>query len=209
MRSVLDPNAIYTELRRRIVHLDLAPESVLNISELAEDFGVSRTPVKEALIVLQAEEWVTRLGSQLVVTPLSLERIREITEIRMVLEVQANVWAMERITPDELAELQALGRRIADSPRHPPNQTVMDYDFAVHHVIFTAAKNDQMMRILERLLDHYLRFWFSIARQLDLHQFFEETHELIAAISAKDEGRVRECTVRHIRDSVAEIMGAR
>jgi len=205
----VDPNAIYTALRRRIVHLDLAPESVLNISELAEDFGVSRTPVKEALIVLQAEEWIVRQGSHLIVTPLSLERIREITEIRMVLEVQANVWAMQRITPSELAGLQDLGRRIAASDAHPKNEVVMDFDFAVHHAIFLAAKNAQMMRILERLLDHYLRFWFSIARQLDLHQFFEETHKLISAIAAKDEGQVRECTIRHIRDSVAEIMGAR
>ena len=93
----MEPDKIYEVLKEKIIWLDLMPESYLNLSELAGSFGVSRTPIKEALILLQSEGWVMRHGSHFSVTPLSLSRIKENTEIRSVMEVQANIWAMERM----------------------------------------------------------------------------------------------------------------
>lgn len=205
----MDSKIIYEALRNKIIRLELAPESVLNLSELAEEFSVSRTPIKEVLLTLQAEEWIVRQGSHFIVTPLSLERIREITEIRMVLETQANVWAMERITKPEMDTLRALASQIRTLDENCSNERIVDYDFQVHHLIFQAAKNTQLTTLLERLLSHYLRFWLSIPRHIDISVFFSEALELIEAIESRDEAKVRECTTRHIRNSVAEIMGTR
>lgn len=205
----MDPARIYDALRSSIIHLDLAPESVLNISELAERFSVSRTPVKEALLALQAEEWVVRQGSHFMVTPLSLERIREITEARMVLEPQANVWAMERITPEELAGLHALRSQAQTLDPAQGNKPIVDADFEIHHTIFKATRNAQLATLLERLLSHYLRFWLATPRRIDTAVFFAEAFELIEAIEAQDEARIRQCSTHHIRNSVAEIMGTR
>ena len=209
MESKLDPNSIFAALRKKIIHLELAPESVLNLSDLAKEFNVSRTPIKEVLISLQAEEWIVRQGSHFIVTPLSLERIREITEIRMVLEVQANIWAMERITPDELDLLKRIESEISLFTEKSSNQSIVDYDFFIHHTIFKAAKNAQMATLLERLLSHYLRFWLSIPKRIDHSVFFQEALDLIDGITAQDADRIRECTTRHIRNSVAQIMGTR
>ncbi|MCG8565906.1 MAG: GntR family transcriptional regulator [Desulfobacterales bacterium] len=205
----MDTTGIYSALREKIIHLELAPESVLNLSDLAREFNVSRTPIKEALISLESEEWIQRQGTHFIITPLSLERIREITEIRMVMEVQANLWAMERITPGELEELTQLARKIDGFDAGASNKKIVDFDFTIHHYIFKAAKNENLARILERILSHYLRFWLSIPRQIDQKVFFVEARELIAAIQARDADAVRECTTRHIRNSVAEIMGTR
>ncbi len=207
METKPDPHEIYSELRKKIINLELAPESVLNLSDLAKEFNVSRTPIKEVLISLQAEEWIMRHGSHFIVTPLSLERIREITEIRMITEVQANIWAMERITPSELEELDQLKQKISTFTKKSSNQSLVDFDFTIHQTIFKAAKNTQMARLLERLLSHYLRFWLSIPRQIDHHLFFVEAHDLIDAINAKDKTLIQELTTKHIRNSVAQIMG--
>lgn len=209
MESKIDPFQIFAALRKKIIHLELPPESVLNLSELAKEFNVSRTPIKEVLISLQAEEWIMRHGSHFIVTPLSLERIREITEIRMVMEVQANVWAMERITPLELENLNRLGNQISTFNEKSSNESIVDFDFTIHYTIFKIAKNVQLSKLLERLLNHYLRFWLSIPRQIDHIQFFEEALELIDAINNRDEEAIREFTARHIRNSVAQIMGTR
>jgi DNA-binding GntR family transcriptional regulator len=209
MESKSDPNEIFVALRKKIIDLTLPPESVLNLSDLAKDFNVSRTPIKEVLITLQAEEWIMRHGSHFIVTPLSLERIREITEIRMVMEVQANIWAMERITPDELDKLNLIKQQISSFTQESSNQSIVDFDFTIHQFIFKAAKNVQLAKLLERLLSHYLRFWLSIPRQIDHSIFFEEALELIEAINIKDENLIRECTTKHIRNSVAQIMGTR
>lgn len=205
----MDSNRIYEALREKIIRLELAPESVLNLSELAQSFGVSRTPIKEVLISLQAEEWIMRHGSHFIITPLSLDRIREVTEIRMVMEVQANIWAMQRITPAEMTGLKKIKQQILSLDERSSNEAIVDFDFKIHRYIFQAAKNTQLAKLLERLLGHYLRFWLSIPRQIDLQVFFSEALELIQAIDKKNESIVRECTTKHIRNSVAEIMGTR
>jgi DNA-binding GntR family transcriptional regulator len=207
MESKLDPSEIFSALRKKIINLELAPESVLNLSDLAKEFNVSRTPIKEVLISLQAEEWIMRHGSHFIVTPLSLERIREITEIRMVLEVQANTWAMERITPMELDQLNKVKQQISTFTKESSNLSIVNFDFTIHQTIFKAAKNVQLAKLLERLLSHYLRFWLSIPRQIDHIVFFEEALELIKAINLKDKMLIQECTTNHIRNSVAQIMG--
>lgn len=209
MELKLEPNEIFSALRKKIINLTLLPESVLNLSDLAKEFNVSRTPIKEVLISLQAEEWIVRHGSHFIVTPLSLERIREITEIRMVMEVQANLWAMERITPFELENLNLLKQQISAFTSESCNQSIVDFDFTIHHTIFKAAKNIQLAKLLERLLSHYLRFWLSIPRQIDHLIFFKEALELIEAITTKDKDLIRECTINHIKNSVAQIMGTR
>ncbi len=207
MEPKLDPNEIFSALRKKIINLALPPERVLNLSDLAKEFNVSRTPIKEVLISLQAEEWIMRHGSHFIVTPLSLERIREITEIRMVLEVQANIWAMERITPMELDKLNNIKQQISAFTDKSSNLSIVNFDFTIHQTIFKAAKNVQLAKLLERLLSHYLRFWLSIPRQINHKIFFEEALELITAINLKDETLIRECTTNHIRNSVAQIMG--
>ena len=142
-----------------------------------------------------------------IVTPLSLERIREITEIRIILEIQANIWAMQRITASELESLEKIKKQISLLTEKSANQRIVDLDFEIHHILFKATKNVNLEKMLERILSHYLRFWLSIPRQIDHSVFFSETLELIDAIRQKDESVVRECTARHIRNSVAEIMG--
>lgn len=87
----MESEKIYELLKEKIIWLDLMPESVLNLSDLARSFGVSRTPIKEVLILLQGEGWVLRQGSHFMVTPLSLDRIRGTAEIRSVMEIQGNI----------------------------------------------------------------------------------------------------------------------
>ena len=109
---VMDPMKIYEDLKEKIVWLDLAPDITLNQAELAEAYGVSRNPLTIALTRLDSEEWVVRHGTHFVVSPLTLDRMREITEIRSVLETQAVLWAMHRITHSGLQELKFLANTI-------------------------------------------------------------------------------------------------
>lgn len=205
--NILEPKQIYDSLRQKIIWLELQPESVLNLSELAEMFEVSRTPIKEVLIHLYAEGWVQRQGSHFLVTPLSLDRIREITEIRTVLEVQANLWAMKRIKPDELENLHKWRESAVSMGDQADYKIIVEQDFLFHRLVFSAAKNSQLTSLLERLLGHYLRFWLAIPREINVRQFFTEAVEIIQAIEEKNEEMIKDCTRRHIKNSILEIMG--
>jgi DNA-binding GntR family transcriptional regulator len=203
----LDPLEIYTILKEKIIWLDLKPGSTLNLIEQAESFGVSRNPITIALTRLDAEEWVVRQGSHFVVRPLTLSRIREITEIRSVLEVQANLWAMQRITSDEMDELKRLKKEIDKLDDRASNKEIVKLDVKFHSILFKASKNSQLATLLDRMLCHYLRFWLSFTRNIDKNSFFNQAFDIIKAIEDKDEVRLRAASVEHIRASLDEIMG--
>jgi DNA-binding GntR family transcriptional regulator len=201
----VETNKVFKALRQKIVDLDLLPESVLNLSQLADKFNVSRTPIKEALIFLQAEGLVIRHGSHFMVTPLSLDRIREITEIRSVLEVQAHIWAMNRITKSELTALENIHKDIIAVKNEADNRAIVELDYRFHRLMYRAAKNSQLAQYLENLLSHYTRFWLYIPREMQPKPFFNATIKIIQAVKNRDEAELRMATIVHIRESVEEI----
>ncbi len=203
----MDPVEIYADLKEKIIWLDFKPGHTLNQAELADSYGVSRNPLTIALTRLDAEEWVVRQGSHYVVSPLTFERIREITEIRSVLEVQANIWALHRITPEGMAELKLLEQEIRSLSPDCTNRDIVELDVKFHGIVFQACQNQQLAGMLDRMLCHYLRFWLSISRKIDKDRFFQEASDIIRAFEAKDEIRVRAASLAHIRVSLDEIIG--
>jgi DNA-binding GntR family transcriptional regulator len=204
----MDPIAIYEDLKEKIIWLEHKPESTFNLTELAEHYGVSRNPITLALTRLDAEDWVARHGSHFVVSPLSLSRIREITEIRSLMEIQAYMWALRRITPEEIDEVGKLKKEIRKLSKSATNQEIVRLDLKFHRLLYQAAKNSELSQLLERLLSHYLRFWLSIPRKIDREAFFIEHSEIIDAVLAKDEEQLRAATSEHIKKSVEEIIGS-
>ena len=202
----MDPVDIYKDLKNKIIWLEFPPGCSLNQIELAEAYGVSRTPVTIALTRLLGEEWVVRQGSHYVVSPLTLERMREITEIRSVLEMQANVWTMHRITPEGLAELKELGREIEKLDASATKKEIFSLDYKFHSLIYREARNHQLAQMLEQILGHYIRFWLADPNEIDLGVFFSEANEIIRAVEAKDEITLRASTAMHIKVSLNRIM---
>jgi len=204
----MEPSQVFSILRERITNLELPPGSILNLSELAQDFGMSRTPIKEALILLQADEWVQRKGSHFMVTPLSIDRIKDITEIRAVLELQANLWAMERTNENDLAALGKLIIEIEKVNDKTSLKRLLEIDFKFHKIIYKATKNNQIIQILQRLLRHYSRYWLSFQVDVDRDSCFNETLDIIQAIHEKNEAKLKTATSEHIKKSLQAIMGS-
>jgi DNA-binding GntR family transcriptional regulator len=203
----MDPNAIYNDLKQKIIWLDLEPGAALNLVELAQSYGVSRNPVMIALARLASEEWVVRQGVHFVVSPLTIDRMREITEIRSVMETQANVWAMDRMTAEGLAALRDLREEIKALGKDVDRKEIVGLDFKFHRIIYRQTRNHQLARLLERLLCHYLRFWLSSPGTIDPVGFFNQALEIIDAIEANDEALLRKTSAAHIKVSLDTIMG--
>ncbi len=202
-----DPLSIYEDLRAKIIWLDLKPGTTLNLVDLADSYRVSRNPVMIALTRLDAEELVVRQGVHFVVSPLTVERMREITEIRSVLESQAHLWALNRIGPEGLAALREFRKEIEDLSRDVPKRRIVELDYRFHLLIYRETRNHQLAVMLERLLGHYLRFWLSSPQEIRAEKFFEEALEVIQAIESRDEKRLKAATEQHIRISLDTIIG--
>ena len=203
----MDPIAIYEDLKEKIIWLDIEPGSTLNLVDLAASYGVSRNPVMIALTRLNVEEWVIRQGVHFVVSPLTVDRMREITEIRSLMETQANIWAMNRISPEGMAELTKIRDEINALHADATKKEIVQLDFKFHRLLYRQTHNQQLAQQLERLLAHYLRFWLSGPQQIESEKFFTEALEIYEAIETKDEVRLKAATIAHVKVSLDKIMG--
>ncbi len=198
---------IFEDLKERIIWLKLKPGATLNAVELSKEYGVSRTPVSIALNRLDAAGLVVRHGSQFTVSPLTVNGIREMTEIRTVLEMQANLWAMNRISPEGLDDLRAVrDETLALSPESSKEE-ILRLDVKFHRIIFRETQNEQLAQMLEQLLGQYTRFWLSGPQDRNPHVLNQDTLEIIRAIEEKDEVALRAATISHIKYSLDTIMG--
>lgn len=203
----MDPIEIYKDLKEKIIWLDLKPGVTANLTELAETYKVSRNPITMALIRLETEEWVIRNGSHFVVSPLTIDRIREVTEIRSILEVQANIWAMHRISPEGLNRLKELKADILQLEDSASNRKMVEMDVRFHRLLYMETRNNQLATLLERMLSHYLRFWLSSSGSIQKGSFFKDAIEIIESIEVKDEVRLKAVSTSHIKTSLDEIIG--
>jgi GntR family transcriptional regulator, rspAB operon transcriptional repressor len=191
-------NIIIHELRNKITWLDIKPESYINISEIANLFNVSRTPIKEALINLEANGWVQRQGSHFIVTPLSLERLKEISEVRSVIEIKAYHWAMDRLTQEEKIILEQYKEKIENIEVKASKKEIISLDIDIHLFLFKVAKNRYVYNLLERSIYHALRFWMS--KNLSPEGILDDMHEMLEAIQMKNENKLEEVSLRHIKN---------
>ncbi|MBW2618134.1 MAG: GntR family transcriptional regulator [Deltaproteobacteria bacterium] len=203
----MDPLKIAEDLREKIIWLDLKPGEVLNMVELAETYGVSRNPITIALTRLNAEKWVENKRSHFVVSPLTIDGIRDTAEIRLVLEVQAYIWAMHRLSPAGIDELRDLSDKIASLDDTTTNRAMVELDKRFHRTIYQATQNKALAEFLERILNLYLRFWLSNPNPIKRDRFFEEALTVIEAMGKKDEIAVRTAVTAHIKASLDTIMG--
>jgi DNA-binding GntR family transcriptional regulator len=198
---------IYEDLKNKIIWLELEPGCTLNLVELARSYGVSRNPMNIALARLDVEELVVRNGSHYVVSPLTVDRIRDITEVRSILEVQAAIWAMQRFSNEGFAKMAEFQKEVQALPPNVENRRIIGLDMTFHHIIYRETKNQSLEGMLKGMLNHYLRFWLSRPTPISGENFFKEHSEIISAFRDKDETRLRAACTGHIKTSLDEIVG--
>ncbi|MDL2234811.1 GntR family transcriptional regulator [Christensenellaceae bacterium OttesenSCG-928-L17] len=169
-------------------------------TRLAEELGVSRTPVREALKQLELEDLAEAIPNRgVVVKGFSREDIDDIFTIRYLLEGLAAYWAALRIKPQqleklsELIELMELYTRRGDSA----NLTRLDTEF--HEVIFTASDSRTLKHILASLHQniHYARK-SSLTSPTRPLSSLKEHKEIYAALLAHDQERAKSCMESHV-----------
>jgi DNA-binding GntR family transcriptional regulator len=176
---------IYQELKRRIILLEFRPGSVLREKEMMQEFGVSRTPVREALMRLEMSGLVRiipNVGS--FVSDVSFQQLKDVFEVRSFLVLQVGHLAAARITDEEVGEIR---ERVDRMKAAPDLKSVMRIDVEIHDILNRATKNQVLQKILEELHDQAVRIWaFSTAENKYWDQVPQEFEEIFAALKKRD-----------------------
>ncbi|WP_283134453.1 GntR family transcriptional regulator [Rhizohabitans arisaemae] len=190
--------SVYANLRRRILVCELLPGHPLDIGELAEEFGTSRTPVRDALHRLSHENLVEiSPRSQSRVAAVTLQDLIDLLNLREAIGATAARLAAQA-PPAELERLSGeteLGYGLAND-----SSSVLSASHLFHCTIAKLSGNARLYRITENLFEDLERILrLCSARPLEPGEPLNDHRRLIDALRARDGKRAAEIEQRHIK----------
>ena len=175
----------YHQLLNWIIDGTLQPEEKLNDIELAQALGVSRTPIRESLQLLESQGFVTmQPGRATQVTPVQKDDINHLLPPLASLQALATEIAAPHMTDEIIAELESTNQQFADALKAKNFTEALKIDEQFHQLIIDTANNPYISQIVEMLQAHVRRLFYS--EKIILRESSIETHaKLIALYKAK------------------------
>ncbi|MBF7096017.1 GntR family transcriptional regulator [Alkalibacter mobilis] len=191
---------VFTTMREAIINGDFKPGQRLMEVQLADQMGVSRTPVREAIRKLELEGLVVmvpRKGAY--VAGLSSEDVKEVLEIRAVLEGLAASLAARNATEKDVEELKDIVEKFKSAANEQDVVKLINFDSDFHDVMYRTSKNKKLIQLISSLREQVQRFRVAYFTKIkSTQQLIEEHNQLVDAIAGKDSERARAVAETHI-----------
>ena len=199
---------VFNTLRERILKGALKPGERLMEIHLADQLGVSRTPIREAIRMLELEglvKMVPRKGAQ--VAKISREDLQDVLEVRKALDTLAVKLACERITEDEITKLKMAEEEFERVLKVGDTTQIAEADVAFHDVIQVASKNKRLKSMISNLAERIYRYRFEyIKQQSDGGKTLVMEHrEIIRCIEEKEVDEAIKAIELHIDNQESSI----
>jgi len=195
---------IYRKLKNRIVFLDYKPKRTLNIKELAKEFGVSHIPIREVLVLLEAEKLVHIIPNNgIYVTDVSFQELKDVFEVRLFLIGLSGRLAAQRVTTEELNKMKELLKKLK---QEKDRKRLIQLDAKFHDLINYSTKNHTLAETLKRLRNQIGRLWF-FAKENDSYsaQIPLDFEELLKAFGNKDQNKCEQIMKDHALNFINQI----
>lgn len=201
---------VFDALREAIIGGVLRPGERLMECQLAEELGVSRTPVREAIRKLELEGFVVMIPRKgAYVAGISLKDIADVFEVRAALEALATALAAERITEEELEELERILVRKAEMIEQQEIELFIASDKKFHDILYQASRNQRLIQILTNLQDEVHRFRsVSLACPGRMRVALDEHRKVVEALADRDVARAEALAWEHIENAENSLMEA-
>ncbi len=193
---------IYNVLKERIINVQYLPGEVLNESMLASEFGMSRTPVREALRRLQQEKWIyslPKIGMQVAV--FDINQLRDLFDAKEALEVINLKLALNKVKSKDIENIKELLKEM-ENANLKDKQTIMEIDGRMHHMIWNIADNEFIYMCLEDLQYRLYRCWvysgMRVEANVDNMQLYHLFKQTLDVLESKDITKVEDAVKAHI-----------
>jgi DNA-binding GntR family transcriptional regulator len=196
----------YQLIRHKIITLELAPRSPIDEQALMDELQVGRTPIREALQHLAAENLVSIVPRRgIFVADISLTDLQKVFEMRMVLEGFCARLTAQRATEDQIADMEAVIQEL-EATSSNDGTALMAIDEKFHELLYEAADNEFLADTLRRLHALSFRIWHLVLDRLGSVRGAMEQHiGVIQAVKARDEERAEALLKQHIAQFQQEI----
>jgi DNA-binding GntR family transcriptional regulator len=153
--------AIYQKIKERILFLHYAPGQILNEKTLAGEFGVSRTPLRDVLSRLEADQLVRilpRTGT--LVTEIEFQKMLNTYQVRFDIEALVGRLAAEQATDTLISKAKKIGAQCQSLSGRRRRRDLVAVDARYRALLFLAADNPVLTDVSERLYNLTLRLWY-------------------------------------------------
>ena len=200
---------VFESLREAIILGRLKPGERLMEIQLAEEMGVSRTPVREAIRKLELEGFVVmvpRKGAY--VAGISVKDIVDVFEVRAALEGLAAALAAERITSEEMDQLELSLLKINVS-YEDDIKAVVEEDSSFHTLVYQASRNQRLVQIITHLQEQIHRFRMTSLSQPGRTKIALDEHKkIVEAISDRNVELAHALATEHIENAEQSLLNA-
>lgn len=201
-------DVVFNTLRQAILRGELKPGERLMEIALANRLGVSRTPVREAIRMLELEGLVImipRRGAQ--VAQITEQDLNDVLEVRLGLEELAVRFACERITDEEI---KALGMAVKEFEKKMSNNDLSaqaEADVKFHEIIYGATHNRRLIQIINNIREQMYRYRIEYLKDVESRKtLVKEHYEICDALKRRDAESAVEKMCIHIRNQQEAIL---
>ena len=196
---------VYEDLKNRITFNLLKPGEALNEGVLSEELKTSKTPIREALQQLEKEGFIENIPVKgAFVSQISIQDLREIFDLREILECEVIKRAALKADPDKV---EALKKKFISSENNSKKVSTGGFKSGdeVHSFIFETYGNHRLIEIYRRLQGHIVRsriHFFNQSHPDRSEESFKEHLEILDALKAQDPSRAENAVRIHLRNSM-------
>ncbi len=191
---------VFKTLREAIITGELKPGERLMEIKLANELGVSRTPVREAIRKLELEGLVimtARKGAE--VAPINEKDLMEVLEIRKTLEGLACELASDNATKANIKQFREINELIAQAIAQENIEEITKKDVEFHEAIYSITNNRRLVQMLHQLKEHIFRYRLEYIKDMKNKEAIVEEHALIiGAIEKNDAKTAKKEIEKHI-----------
>lgn len=191
---------VYEALKKGILSLEIKPREYLVIGDVAKEYGISRTPVREALIMLERDGWVEndgRRGAR--VAALSVQAIMELIEIQGVLEGYVARRAAELFCEADLQQAQALLDEADEAMHAGEHQRSRVLGVKFHNFLAEKVGNQRLRATIEQLEEQVKRIrpliWHK--GEAPIEQSAQHHRAVLKALQARDGANAEKLMFHH------------
>jgi DNA-binding GntR family transcriptional regulator len=200
-------DVVFNTLREAILRGDLKPGERLMELQLAAKLGVSRTPIREAIRMLEQEGLavtVPRKGAE--VAGMSLKDMEDVLEIREALDELAVKLAIEKISPEQLARLREVKRDFEMNTKSGDVRKIAESDVRFHDIIYEAADNPKLVSLLSNLRQQAYRYRVEYLKDAGNYPVLIREHEaIVEAIETKDYQKATQAMHEHVANQALAV----
>lgn len=204
-------DVVFQALRKAIITGEFSPGERLMEIALAQKLGVSRTPVREAIRMLEQDglvNMIPRKGAH--VAQITEKSLMDVMEIRITLEELAASLACQRITKEGKANLQKIHHEFIQAVEQCDTMAIAGKDQQFHDCIFAASDNKRLIDIINNLQEQIYRYRLEYVKDLDCYRILIEDHEkLLHAILNNNPETAKMVMREHLirqQDKVIEVI---